>query len=222
MSDASATQRAAEDQAEQDMAEHLETLAALEQAHGEVHRLRTLLLKSGAAEEAYAEVLVPEPPSSFETLLDRLGELPKILFSGDRRRTLGLDDTDGRKAPMWARKSWQALRALDSYAAISTTEGFNGNFRAFCERQPSGALVISTHNVAMVESESVNNQWLDERLLPVPIEVDPAGKVVMEAHVKIDSKGSTSPRIYFYDDTAGVTGKVIVGLISRHPTNTQS
>lgn len=41
----------------------------------------------------------------------------------------------------------------------------------------------------------------------------------MQAHLKIASKGSISPRIYFLDDVKGVTGKLIVGYIGPHLTN---
>lgn len=44
----------------------------------------------------------------------------------------------------------------------------------------------------------------------------------MESHVKIDSAGATSPRVHFFDDTAGETGKVVVGYVGRHLRNTKT
>lgn len=78
--------------------------------------------------------------------------------------------------------------------------------------------------VAMVESDSVRNdrKFRQQRMLPVPLEVDASGKVFMEAHIKIDNKGRIAPRIHFYDDTAGVTGKVIVGYVGPHLSNTRT
>jgi hypothetical protein len=37
----------------------------------------------------------------------------------------------------------------------------------------------------------------------------------MEAHLKI-AGGLLGPRLYFYDDTSGLTGKVHVGYIGAH------
>ena len=39
----------------------------------------------------------------------------------------------------------------------------------------------------------------------------------MDAHIKVAQAGGTlTPRIYFYDDTGGVTGKVHIGFIGPH------
>jgi hypothetical protein len=76
--------------------------------------------------------------------------------------------------------------------------------------------------VALVESETTMNRWGEERIFPVPVGVDASGRAEMQSHLKIDSKGSTSPRVYFLDDTKGITGRVIVGYIGAHLTNTRT
>ena len=45
-------------------------------------------------------------------------------------------------------------------------------------------------------------------------EVDDSGRVFMEAHLKFS--GRLAPRMYFYDDTKGVTGKIHIGGIDPH------
>ena len=71
----------------------------------------------------------------------------------------------------------------------------------------------------MSESESVMNNKAQRsaRILPVSVEVDPSGVIEMQAHMKIAEGGGTDiPRIYFYDDTKGKTGKVHVGFFGPH------
>jgi hypothetical protein len=38
----------------------------------------------------------------------------------------------------------------------------------------------------------------------------------MEEHIRIEQGGSPSPRIHYYDDTRGVTGKIHVGWFGDH------
>jgi len=224
LNDANAQLHAAKDEHDSDIAEYVETLDDLTRANAEIDRLRLLLSRQGAGQEAYAGLDEDGPgaPRTFEEVLARLEELPCLHFTGRREKTLELDDTDARKVPVWAGKVWLALRALSSYGTISTTAGFNGDFREFCRRQPEGAVVYPANKIAMAESDGATNQWASERTLPVPSAVDPSGLLLMEPHIKIDSKGKISPRIYFHDDTAGVTASVLVGLIGRHPTNSMS
>ncbi|MFJ9520621.1 hypothetical protein ACIRPK_20510 [Kitasatospora sp. NPDC101801] len=222
LNDANAKLTVSEANNDSELAQHLDSLDLLDRANREIGRLRVLLLASGAGSEAYAEQDTEDAPRTFEDVLERITSLPGVQFTGDRSRTLLLDDTDTRKVPGWARKAWLALQSLSSYAEISTGEGFKGNFREFCLRSPRGAVVISGNTIAMVESAETLNQWAAERVLPVPVLVHPDGKILMEAHIKLDVRGSISPRIHFYDDTAGPTGKILVGLISRHLTNTRT
>ncbi|MER5352624.1 hypothetical protein ABT093_20105 [Kitasatospora sp. NPDC002551] len=222
LNDANGKLTASEASNDSELAEHLDSLDLLDRANREINRLRVLLMSLGAGNEAYAQQDSEDAPRTFEEVLGRLSFLPGVQFTGQRSRTLSLDDTDTRKVPGWARKAWLALQAPSSYAEISTSEGFNGNFLQFCLRSPRGAVVISGNTVAMVESEETLNQWADERVLPVPAQVRPEGEILMEAHIKLDVRGSISPRIHFYDDTAGPTGKILVGLIGRHLTNSRT
>ena len=43
----------------------------------------------------------------------------------------------------------------------------------------------------------------------------------MQAHLKVDSRGSVSPRVYFLDCTAE-HGEIVVGYIGRHLDNTKT
>lgn len=49
--------------------------------------------------------------------------------------------------------------------------------------------------------------------ITVPETGGPAGTAVMEAHIKLDSKAATSPRVRFLDDTKGTTQMIVLGYI---------
>ena len=73
--------------------------------------------------------------------------------------------------------------------------------------------------LAMNESETVRNnpELRSKRMLPVAKEVDATGTALMLSHLKVaEGGGNLAPRIYFYDDTAGATGKVHVGFVGPH------
>ena len=71
----------------------------------------------------------------------------------------------------------------------------------------------------MSEGEQVraNRKMQSARLFPVSPDVNESGEIEMLNHLKIaEGGGPLAPRIYFYDDTGGVTGKVHVGFIGPH------
>jgi hypothetical protein len=127
------------------------------------------------------------------------------------------------KSPSWARKSWRALRALHDYADAKAS-GFAGDFLAYCAEGPMGTSAIPAGWVAMKESESTDNnsRYREARTFPVPIEVSSDELAYMCAHIKIESGGRPAPRIHFYDDTSGRTGRVHVGYFGEHLPNDQT
>jgi hypothetical protein len=60
------------------------------------------------------------------------------------------------------------------------------------------------------------------RTFRVPEEVDPSGRILMEAHIKLRPVGYPAPRMYFHDDTAGATGKIWIGYLGEHLPNTRT
>lgn len=68
-------------------------------------------------------------------------------------------------------------------------------------------------------------KFRDQRHLPVDIRVDESGRIHMWSHLKIaEGGGPLAPRVYFYDDTRGATGKVHIGYVGphRHMENTRT
>ncbi|MEU8058777.1 hypothetical protein [Microbispora bryophytorum] len=207
------------ERADGDMEEALRALDDVERARAEADVLRRRLRDAGRYE---ATVVVEQPqgvPDSFEDLWERLSAFEGVLVTAEKAKALELDEAD--RARVWAAKAWNALRALDSYAQAAK-EGFNGGFYQHCTSDRQGAVNWPLKQLAMTESDTTMNMWGSERIFPVPAEVSRSERMEMQAHLKLDSKGSTSPRVYFMDDTKGVTGLVIVGYIGPHLTNTKT
>jgi len=187
-----------------------------------VRSLRKRLSVAGRVREA---LLAPEeqsiPPATFAELLDWLeSELNLVEFTGDRDVMLVLERSP--EAPTWVRSSWEALRAMQSYA---DAKGFSGDFKRWCECPPSGSYAIPSGKVARDESETVknNSKWRHKREFRVPHEVSLSGRVFMGAHIRIGASagGQISPRLHFYDATSS-NGKVYVGYLGRHLSNTRT
>ncbi|MFI1700102.1 hypothetical protein ACH419_29550 [Streptomyces bobili] len=202
-----------------DMEEAVRALDDVERARAEADVLRGRLRDAGRYEDT---VVVEQPqgvPDSFEDLWERLDALDGVMVTAVKGKALELDETD--RARVWAAKAWNALRALGSYSQAAK-EGFNGGFYQHCTSERSGAVNWPLKQLAMTESDTTMNMWGSERIFPVPKEVDSSERIEMQAHLKLDSKGSTSPRVYFMDDTKGATGQVIVGYVGPHLTNTKT
>lgn len=128
------------------------------------------------------------------------------------------------KAGTWGRKAWQALRALQSYAEAKASERWTGNFSSFCRASIPGADVISADWVAAGESETTSNnpRFRRARTFPVPAKVCPDGRAYMEEHIRLEKGSDPAPRLHYWDDTSGRTGKVYVGYLGRHLPNFQT
>jgi len=139
-----------------------------------------------------------------------------ILHSG---ACVDLEELDTAvESEAWGRTSWRAFRALHAYA--KDAGDFDGGFWQWCDRSMNlEAWTASAKKLAMSESETVttSRKLMAQRTLPIDSEVDQSGRIKMEAHMKIaEGGGPNIPRIYFYDDTGGVTGKVHVGFFGPH------
>ena len=122
-----------------------------------------------------------------------------------------LDDSEDSE--LWARRIWRHLNSLNAYA-----QDKGPGFPSWCEYSGHDR-VIGARFIAMRESQSVmNNPDLRRhRRLPIDRTVDRSGYVEMQAHLKpVQGGGMQIPRIYFYDDTKGRTGKVHIGFIGPH------
>ena len=131
-----------------------------------------------------------------------------------------LDDIDtAPTAYAWGNNTWRGLRALASYAEDRANGWDKGGFWEWCAGGPLLGWPATTKKLSMSESETVrNSQRLREsRVFRVDTALASSGAVTMLAHLKIsEGGGSLAPRVYFHDDTGGVTGKVHVGFVGPH------
>ena len=122
------------------------------------------------------------------------------------------------KVGTWGRKAWQALQALQSYAKIKSAGEWTGNFLSFCRSSPSECCVVPAEWVAAAENETTakNPTFRRARTFPVPVDVRDDGEAYMEEHIKLEKGSDPAPRLHFWDDTGGKTGKIFVGYLGRH------
>ncbi|WP_435060218.1 hypothetical protein [Streptomyces sp. bgisy060] len=153
-------------------------------------------------------------PHSFEELWERLEEWSALTVTADRRTVLGLDAHP--QARTWAAQAWAALGALNSYAT-AVRDGYSGGFYRFCQVPPSGALAFPIRRLAMAESLPTVRRF--GRLFPGP----DGGLVEMQAHLKLGTRGTVAPRLYFLDEVTGAgdpsAGYLVVGYLGPHLRN---
>lgn len=119
----------------------------------------------------------------------------------------------------WGNRTWRGLRALASYAEDRHNGWNKGGFWEWCASGPLLSWPATTKKLSMSESETVqnNDKLAKKRIFNIDQKVSPSGSITMLAHLKIaEGGGDLAPRVYFYDDTGGLTRKVHVGLIGPH------
>jgi hypothetical protein len=124
----------------------------------------------------------------------------------------------------WAQRITDALKALDAYAKAKQRpeRPFSGNFYTFC--QSSGASAVPIGAIQLTESPFLMQQprLVEQRIFAVDPAVDPSGWMLMESHLRVQKSGNPAPRVYFYDDTRGATGRIHIGYVGKHLDNTHT
>ncbi|GAA3211402.1 hypothetical protein [Actinocorallia longicatena] len=189
----------------------------------QVRQLATEAARSAAPAEVVAEE--PFAPRNLVDALHHAAESLEHVRIGDTMHEAGLLDLGHPElCKVWAGKTWDALLALDDYARARSAGEFHGGFRDWCLSASGGRRVISTALLAMKESDSVagRDKFAQPRTFPVPVEVDPAGRLFMPAHIKLRKTGTPAPRIHFHDDAGGPTGRIWIGYVGDHLPNTRT
>lgn len=160
-------------------------------------------------------------PESFDELLQRRSEFEAagVLFTGDEDVMLAMDEHDTLGNAV--RAAWEGFLALADYLRAREDGQCMTGVREYMRETPSGYRSMPTNKFGGKETKETMRRWGKERVFPVPPEASETGEAVMEAHFKLAPIGMVSPRMYFLDCYAG-TGKVYVGYIGAHLTNTQS
>ncbi len=187
-------------------------------------RLKELQIYDGLHDPEGADLDLS--PGSVQDLLDRL-EIDErvsefVRFTGDLDTAVDIDIRDG--VGRYAAAFWEYVLVLRDYCLEKRDRAFSGNLYMYLTQDDTQGRKCDPKRFAPTESDTVQSkpEWRDERLRPVPVDVDPSGFVHMMAHFKPTHKDSIAPRMHIYDDTAGPTGNVYIGYIGRHLTNTKT
>ena len=163
----------------------------------------------------------PRPPklSWIETIegAQANGHLPGLRIHPKALRAMRELDSSAQDTA-FAGKISRALFALDEYARISERWAYRGNFETW-SRLGLSENGWPVEKIALTESLRVRRspKLLGARYFPVDSSLDPRGRRVMLSHLKLSNgRGNIAPRLYFYDDTNGPTGKVHIGFIGPH------
>lgn len=168
------------------------------------------------------------PPADVEELIARITPgkdahpaLEYVEFTGDVDSVAELRKRD--PYGKYASDLWDYVRVLVEYAALRKAGIFEGSVYMYLEQDGVEGFKCSPQRHSSRESDSVlqNSRWRAEREFPVPTAVDAAGRALMQAHFKPTHRDQFAPRMHYLDDTKA-TGKVYIGYIGRHLTNTKT
>ncbi|MCA2266299.1 hypothetical protein [Mycobacterium marseillense] len=175
-----------------------------------------------APDEFYARQEEQQPPATAASPTEAVDMAMSYL--ADRLVVPGqalhdFDDLDASPtASAWGQTLWEGLLALHAYAVDRAGGWDGGGFWEWCENSKNPRAWRATDKkLAMKESESVNNSPKLRRMREFPIasEVEPSGRLYMEAHLKVATGGGNlAPRIYFHFDAKQC--RVHVGFIGPH------
>lgn len=211
--------RALEDQ----QLERAELQDDLEKSRATARWLRDRFAERSDYETAYGEA--PEDameayPSSCVELIARLQEDQDVLvFTGDMDRVRVVDAADTLQLAV--RSAWEACGALREYVRARNDGNWDSGVDHFLKNRPEGYDGVSAGKHGATETAITMKQFGGERIFPVPAEVAPQQAITMKTHFKLASIGMLSPRMYYHDDYSN-SGKIYIGYIGRHLTNTMT
>lgn len=199
-------------------AELLRAEREAESAQRQIDYLQQELESAGKAAAAYSFV-DQDPLEEIEDILsviEKARDLQYVVPTWDEDTVLEIAEYDNHgSVPITA---WSALLTMEDYGRAKAEEGYDLGFQHFVEERGE---LVTRKRVAMRETPQTMDRWGEERRFKVPEEVEPSGSVLMEAHIKLTLDGANSPRMHFYDDTRR-SGKIYVGYLGRHLTNTKT
>ena len=168
--------------------------------------------------ESDGSTKAPDTVETFAALVEAAREhLDHIELPASAERELDALD-QALEAGFWAQDAWLGLRALDEYAR--NVGDFSGGFWEWCNHgDAQHRWPASQKKLALKESDAVKHSrdLSRTREFEVSTELQSSGRLVMHAHLKVaEGGGQNIPRIYFYDDAKGDTGKVHIGFIGPH------
>lgn len=143
----------------------------------------------------------------------------KVVFTGNLDDVVAAQERDVNG--LVVQRAWKAVRVLHDYAQAKATGDFQGSVQSYLDSDGVSGLKVPSTWHAPGETNATMERWGSERILPVPESVEPSGRVTMKAHFKCDNSNTFATHMYYFDDTER-SGKVYVGYIGRHKTNTKT
>ncbi|WRS29406.1 hypothetical protein U6G28_07685 [Actinomycetaceae bacterium MB13-C1-2] len=138
-----------------------------------------------------------------------------VVFTGDIAALDAVAQRDSHG--QYAAATWSFVRALYDFAQLKAS-GVNIDFDMYLRNNELDGHKVSVRRHARHETEMIRTRddLRQLREFPVPLEVDPGGKVFMESHFRVGSGDGFSPRMYYLDN-ADRDGRIYIGYIGRHP-----
>lgn len=189
--------------------------------------LRQKMFEEGKGDLTYLEpeADVWEAPDDIYELLARITPGSKhpahryIVFTGDDRKALEIEKRG--QGLRYSHSFWDYIHALHDYAEGKLAGTVQMGFHMYLGAGHLPGHKCSPERHAATESSTTINSWGKEREFAVPTAVDPSGKVRMYAHFKPTWSDTFAPRMHYLDHV-DATGKVYIGYIGRHLTNTRT
>lgn len=167
------------------------------------------------SEEPESDVLSLPLPDGFEEAIELArAHLNRVVIHPDAPREIDAIE-ENLKYQVWARGLWQGLLALEHYGEEVAAGRATAGLWQWC----ADGAEWPTDKLAMGESETVssNPRLRACRVLPIDPAVGAGESTYMGSHLKIQKGGGPQiPRVYFFDDTSGATGKIHIGFIGPH------
>jgi hypothetical protein len=197
-----------------------------------VEYLQRELVEVGKYNEAFA-TLEPEldwgPPES-------LVELATVLSASTTERHLAFERVefcgsidavqDAQKRDLvgrYAHAFWEYVQVLYDYVGYRRGGGAAGNVHLYLTDDAISLKKCPPLRHSPFESDTVmkNSAWKAERVFPVPAAVSSTEKALMVAHFRPTHQDTFAPRMHYLDDIAN-SGKVYIGYIGKHLTNSKT
>lgn len=124
----------------------------------------------------------------------------------------------------YAAEFWNYILVLRDYMRAREAGDYtDGDVEQYLHAQPDGYFTCGLERHKRNEGRTVKTtrKMRNERMRPVPTEVDERGYIEMWTHFGPTHRNQNAPRMYYYADTKK-TNKAYIGYIGRHLTNTRT
>lgn len=160
-----------------------------------------------------------ERPESCRQVLENLDPAGAVMFTG---KYDGVDRGDSRdQLGRAAFNLVQICNALANYVRVKTRDEFSGTVDDYLKKHQDGRGTIGADKHATSESKVTMDRWGEERIFKVPAQVSADEKIAMKAHFRLSRASAGNARMHYYDDAHG-SGKIYIGYVGPHLTNTQT